>query len=359
MVQVGIGLLLGEWVFGYLSDRLGRRRTLITAVTIAGLFLLPMAYVNNYYLLLLASLVSAMGIGGMLAINVVYMQEIAPPRVRARVSQGSQVLAIVLSGVVPGILAQHLIPGHYRLWIYLLAGMILLIDVPLLAFGLPESPRWRGHSVVATEKVRVRELFGGSYGRRAILLLTCWTFIYAGAVYGYAEYIFEYLVVKGLSASQVFLVITIGSGVGGAAALLALAAIGERSERKTVIFGGSILFAVGLGLIALTKSAPVAGVGAAVAFAALPVMFTNLYIYTASAFPTRLRSLGTAWTDGVGHNGAIWGPFAASALFSATLTHHAWAWILWCTVPGALVPGLLMLLLGKKQRGQALETLSR
>jgi MFS family permease len=347
--------------------------------------------VDSYSLLLLTSLVSAMGIGGMLAINVVYMEEIAPARVRARVSQGSQVLAIVLSGVVPGVLAQHLIPGNYRLWIYLLAGMILLIDVPLLAFGLPESPRWleghgrvaearsvlerierlsirggralpepdlSGHSVVAAEKVRVRELFGSVYGRRAVLLLACWTFIYAGCVYGFAQYIFEYLVVKGLSASSVFLVITVGSGAGGGVALLALAAIGERVERKTVIFCGSILFTAGVLVIALTSSAVTAGIGAGIAFAALPVMFTNLYVYTAAAFPTRLRSVGTGWTDGVGHNGAVWGPFVATALFNATLTQHAWAWVLWCAVPGALVPGLLILLFGSRQRGRSLETLS-
>jgi putative MFS transporter len=392
MVQVGIGLFLGEWLFGYLSDRLGRRRMLITAVTIAGVFLIPMALVDNYVLLLLASVISSMGIGGMLAINVVYMEEIAPPRVRARVSQGSQVLAIVLSGVVPGVLAQHLIPGNYRLWIYLLAGLILLIDVPLLVFGLPESPRWlegrgrgadarkvlehierlsarggrvlpepdlAGHVVVSAKKVSVKELFGSVYGRRAILLLACWTLIYAGCVYGFAEYAFEYLVVKGLSASDVFLVITIGSGAGGGVALLVLALIGERLERKTVIFGGSILYAAGMLVFAVTSGAVAAGIGAAVAFAALPVMFTNLYVYTATAFPTRMRSVGTGWTDGVGHNGAVWGPFVATALFNATLTDHAWAWVLWCAVPGALVPGILMLVFGTRQRGRALEELSR
>jgi hypothetical protein len=90
----------------------------------------------------------------------------------------------------------------------------------LLAFGLPESPRWlegrgwvsdarkvlehierlsarggrvlpepdlAGHSVVSSEKVRVRELLGSVYGRRAILLLACWTLIYAGCVCGFAE----------------------------------------------------------------------------------------------------------------------------------------------------------------------------
>lgn len=77
---------------------------------------------------------------------------------------------------------------------------------------------------------------------------------------------------------------------GGCAALL-LALIGERLERKTVIFGGSILHGAGILVFALTSGAVAAGIGAAVSFAALPVMF------------------------------------------NATVTDHAWAWVLWCVVP--------------------------
>ena len=33
MVQVGIGLLVGEWIFGLLSDRFGRKRILMIAIS--------------------------------------------------------------------------------------------------------------------------------------------------------------------------------------------------------------------------------------------------------------------------------------------------------------------------------------
>jgi MFS family permease len=390
MTQVGIGLLLGEWLFGFLSDRIGRRRTLMLAIIVSGVFFAGVAFSGNFIYQMFFSGISAMGVGGMLSINVVYMQEIAPPRIRARVSQGSQALGLLISGLGAGLLASFLFPEHYREWIFVLAGLALLVNLPLVGFGLPESPRWlevKGldaqaiaslerierrvskngrialpdpnlgdHLVTESEKVPLRELFSREFMGRNLLLASCWTLIYAGSVYGFYQYIGVYLVEKGLSTSAIFLVTAIGSSIGGVAALLVLAALGERVERKTSVFAGSLLFACGLLIMSLTHVAVVASAGAVLAFLSMSVMFTNLYLYTANAYPTRLRSLGTGWTDGFGHNGAIWGPFVATALFS--LSAGGWGWIAWCALPGALVPGILMMVFGKKQRGVSLEALS-
>jgi MFS family permease len=83
---------------------------------------------------------------------------------------------------------------------------------------------------------------------------------------------------------------------------------------------------------------------------------TAVYTYTANAFPTRLRSIGTGWTDGVGHLGAWLGPVVAGHLFAATADHVCW--ILLITLPGALVPAVLLYGLGVRQRRAILEELS-
>jgi MFS family permease len=85
----------------------------------------------------------------------------------------------------------------------------------------------------------------------------------------------------------------------------------------------------------------------------------NLYNYTASAYPTRVRSVGTGGTDGVGHAGAVAGPLIASALFAVTAFSHHIAWFLWFTIAGSLLPGFLLLGLGMKQKRAVLEVISK
>ena len=68
-----------------------------------------------------------------------------------------------------------------------------------------------------------------------------------------------------------------------------------------------------------------------------------------------MRSLGTGWTDGVGHLGAWGGVLIAGALFVATNPRN---FVIFITIPCALVPGLLVAFFGKSQRRRTLEELA-
>jgi hypothetical protein len=72
-------------------------------------------------------------------------------------------------------------------------------------------------------------------------------------------------------------------------------------------------------------------------------------------YPTRMRSLGTGWTDGVGHLGAWGGVLIAGALFVATNPRN---FVIFITIPCALVPGLLVAFFGNSQRRRTLEELA-
>ena len=134
----------------------------------------------------------------------------------------------------------------------------------------------------------------------------------------------------------------------------------ERVERRTVAMVGGLIAAFAFLLLLLVHDK--LGVAALVLIAS-PVgqtlwLFT-MYNYTAAAYPTRLRSVGTGWTDGVGHRGSLTAPLVAGPLFVATAAAgHSWAWILWVAVPGALLPALLLQFTGMRQRGATLEELS-
>jgi hypothetical protein len=69
-----------------------------------------------------------------------------------------------------------------------------------------------------------------------------------------------------------------------------------------------------------------------------------------------MRSLGTGWTDGVGHMGAWGGVLLCGVVFSAA---SPLGWILLITIPGALVPGFLVAVFAKNQRRRSLEELAQ
>ncbi len=73
-------------------------------------------------------------------------------------------------------------------------------------------------------------------------------------------------------------------------------------------------------------------------------------------YPTRMRLLGTGWTDGVGHLGAWGGVLIAGALFSLT---NPRPFFIFVTIPCALLPAVLIAIFGTNQRNRALEELAR
>ena len=82
----------------------------------------------------------------------------------------------------------------------------------------------------------------------------------------------------------------------------------------------------------------------------------SMYVYIPANFATRLRGLGTGWTDGVGHLGAWGGVLLCGVVFTAA---SPLGWILLITIPGALVPASLVGAFGKRQHRRALEELSQ
>ncbi len=217
----------------------------------------------------------------------------------------------------------------------------------------PEPSR---HEVVEVGKTPIFELFRGEYARRTILLLVCWFLGYGGIIYGAAAYRLVFIAEQKHGSDFTFGASLVASLV-GAAALFVNSFWGEIVERRDTILLGAVLFTVGWAIAfkgadtawLLVLGVCTGGVGSA-------LWLFNMYTYTANAFPTRVRAIGTGWTDGVGHLGAWLGPVVAGHLYGAT-ADHVW-WVALITVPGALIPALLLRELGVRQRRAILEELS-
>lgn len=393
VVSTGLGIVVGEYVFAALADQFGRRRILLIAAAVCGLGTLPAAFTDNFYLLLLFLGLGATGIGGVIAINIVYMAEVAPSAARGKMTQSSQAFAIFLLNGVASLFAIVLMPQHYQAYIGVIAAGPLLVYVPLVALMLPESPRWLDahgrHNqaeeivarleresaarvgplpppvtaeVVAKPRVDWRDLFGPSYGRRTILLLTCWILGYSGLVYGPIGFMPLYLAREGFSAPAIFTAGLIGSAIGAPLIMLASGRLNERFERRYLILTGAVMASVGLLLVIAATIAwhSLIALSAAQILVAsgFYLWLFNMYTYTAVAYPTRIRSVATGWTDGFGHIGSMLSPLIVGTLFTVTAGVGYIGFFAYVIIPGALMPALLLARFGVNQKAASLEALT-
>src|SRR5215469_11555704 len=393
VVSTGVGIVAGEYLFALFADLFGRKHMLLVAAATCGLGTLPAAFTSSFALLTVSLGLGAMGIGGVLATNIVYMAEVAPNEVRGRMTQTSQAFAVFLLAVLASLPAIFLMPGHYQVYVALMAAGPLLVLVPLVAFVLPESPRWldaHGQRQKADEVVSrlerdsearadklppplvadvaphagatVRDLFGRDYRGRTVLLLVCWLLGYSGLIYGTIGFQNLYLARVGFPAQSIFIAGLVASVLGGAAGLLFAGRLNERIERRFLILAGAVLASAGLCLVlgtgAVWHSVLILTAAGVLASAGIYLWLFNMYTYTAVAYPTRIRSVGTGWTDGFGHVGSIVSPLIVGALFTATASAGYIGFFAYVIVPGALLPGLLLARFGIDQRAAPLETVT-
>jgi len=273
----GISVLIGGYAIGWLSDRIGRRKALILSSVLAGVFTWPFGYVTDYPALVVLSLADTLGFAGYLAVNVVYMSEMMGPAVRSKVIRSAQVLAIFLLSVVLSSLIPHYwIPGQYRRYLWLLAGLNIVMALALF-WRIPESPRWlearerrdqartivermearvtkrhpvlpepdlTPHQVVAEEKTRWLAPFGRQYVAVTVFLLVVMVLGY-GHVYGYAGYRFLFLAESRHYSAGFIFALAAWAAAASAAIYLLNALLGERVEPKYTQLAGAIMFAGG------------------------------------------------------------------------------------------------------------------
>ena len=290
------------------------------------MFIWPFAYVTNYPALFVLSIADTLGFAGFLAINVVYMSEIMGPKVRPRVMMVCQAVCIFLLLVVlTGIIPHYMFPGQYRQYLWILAGLNILIAVAAVLpdagvaalAGGPGAPRpgpqGRGADGDAGQPGRPHRpgragpgaAPGGGRGEDqlagrvrqeyvfvTILLLVVMVLGYGGIVYGGASQAFLFLSVnRGYSAGFVF-ALTAWSGVVSSAVYLLNAFFGDRFERRWTQLFGAILFAGGWwGVYEVHNTAGVVTLYI-IASVGTILWLWSMYVYIPNNYPTRMRVAG-------------------------------------------------------------------
>ncbi|QRZ61480.1 sugar porter family MFS transporter [Rothia sp. ZJ932] len=140
-----LGAALGALTIGYLSDSIGRKKTILLLAIIFFLGAVLCAVAPNLSILLVGRVFLGIGVGGASTVVPVFLSELAPYEIRGSLSGRNEMMIVVgqlAAFVVNAILGTTL--GHLEhVWRFMLA--ICAIPAIFLFIGMlrmPESPRW-------------------------------------------------------------------------------------------------------------------------------------------------------------------------------------------------------------------------
>lgn len=338
--SVGIlGLLPGALVGGMLADRYGRKRILLGSVLLFGLFSIATALAWNYPTLLLARLLTGVGLGAALPNLIALTSEAAGPRFRGRA------VSLMYCGVPIGAALGFF--GLAAAWqtVFWIGGIVPLLLVPLLLRWLPESPVFQR----SARGVPLRTLLAPGNATATLLLWLCYFFTLL-VVYMLINWLPMLLVGQGFSPSEaagVMFVLQFGAACG----TLLLGALMDKLSplwMSLLIYTGMLASLLALGtassLTAMLFSGFVAGLfatgGQSVLYALAPLFYR-----------TEIRATGVGTAVAIGRLGAMSGPLLAGKMLAlGTGTVGVMA----ASAPGILLAGAAVFWLMSRQKRTAL-----
>lgn len=135
-----LGAIFGALLTGPLSDRLGRRKTVIVISLLFALFALGCALATSLTMLIVMRFLLGLGVGGSSQIVPMYIAELAPAHRRG--AQGVLFQMMICVGTLLAYAVGYLLgPSGSWEWMLGLAVIPAVIFVVMMLF-LPESPRW-------------------------------------------------------------------------------------------------------------------------------------------------------------------------------------------------------------------------
>jgi MFS family permease len=353
------GAVLGALFFGWLTDRLGRKKLFFITLTVYLVATAATAFSWNLWSFMLFRFLTGAGIGGEYAAINSTIQELIPARVRGWTDlaiNGSFWIGAALGafGAIVLLDPAWFAPDHgWRL--AFLIGALLALVIFLMRMWLPESPRWlmthgriaEAEAIVAGIEQRVRAeghvippdplpkvrlvarastsfaevaetLFRRQRGRTAVgfTLMAAQAFFYNAIFFTYALVLTDFY---GIAANQVgwyILPFALGNVLGPILLGRFFDTIGRRpmiaftyTMSGLLLAGTGWLFAQGL-LTAQTQT-----IAWMVIFFFASAAASSAYLTVSETFPLELRALAIAFFYAIGTGiGGVIGPWAFGQL---------------------------------------------
>ncbi|MGA9322109.1 MAG: MFS transporter [Xanthobacteraceae bacterium] len=337
---------VGPPLFGFLSDKFGRKRVIVCGAYFFGLFTLAAVLTSSLRELIAVRVLAGVALGGMLPIVVTLNNEFAPARVRATL------VVLIFTGVtfgggLPGFVAAKLMGEYGWRSLFWIGGIAPIVIASILAIALPESikflalrPRRRNELIALLKRLRsdlvidpdTEFVISGEQnrsrfsmpalleGRLAALTPLFWisNFVAVMSLYFFNQWMPTVLSASGIPVAQAAIATTLFQFGGTLAGLISMRFLDKYGFIPVpILFACSIPIAACIGIPNLSPYFLLAllfGAG----FCILGLQFGNIAT-EANIYPTYIRAWGVGSNFAIGRIGGALGPLLGGFAFGAKL----------------------------------------
>jgi len=327
-----IGIFLGAFVGGWLTDKFGRK-VLFTVDLIAIIVCsVGQFFVGNAFLLVALRLLIGMAVGADYPIATSLLAEFSPRKWRGPLL-GAFVTMWFVGAAVAYIVGDALLHTHDG-WRWMLASAALPATIiVLLRLGTPESPRWlvkhgraeEATAVLATvfgpgttvsdlpeevhENLRIGALIRAGYGKRMAFITIFWTcsIVPLFAIYAFGPKILGALGLTGSLSNYGSAFITVMFLIGCLVAMYFV----DRRGRRPLIIHSFIWAGLALLLLGIFPGAPAGLILVFFALYAILIGGTQIlqWVYPNELFPTEIRGSAVGLASSLSRIGAAIGTY--------------------------------------------------
>ncbi|MCI2241172.1 MFS transporter [Adlercreutzia faecimuris] len=413
-----LGMVLGGAVGGILSDKLGRKKTLIMAVMFYGFFTLPQAFANDLAFFAAFRLIAGFGVGSCIPIVTTVFSESMPSKQRGvfvTCGMAFMVVGWVLAGLIANPICNTPTPiiegfcnqidyvtadggtatmyANWRLC-YLIGGLPLVYGI-ILIFVMHETPHWyanagmldkacerltqieqatRGTSHVydpallvvppRPEKTSPVVLFSNKYivGTAAIW---CTYFVGQFCVYGMNAWIPTWFVGVGYSQADSVMLQT-WNNVAAIASNFTVGFVADRIGRKRNLAGSWLFCIVAIVLCSLFVAPNNMGLCIVLMLLfgfALNYAITAVQPLMPETYPTAIRNTGTSWCQAFARFGGsassiVLGGIAGMAFFQNAAGGTNWSTVVLVLIVPFILGFVCTVLFVKETGGKTMDQLA-
>jgi len=360
------GWMIGAIVFGGISDRIGRKKTLIIGAAIFTVGTLFVMFTHSVDQISIVRFISGIGVGGAVPVAMVLTSEFSPEKSRAKF------VTIMFSGFVIGqtlgaYIAAAMMPVFGWRSLFLLGFIVPAIIIVVIAFFLPESARWLvlheqgGKNRPALEKIckridpslqidantefvavvekkdkgHLKDLFEGRF-KYVTPLLWLWYLCSSLGLFFIQSWLPQILVLKGLTAAH-------ASAMVGTAGLFGIAGtilVGFYLDKAGFKWG--FLWP----LVAIVCIVCIGGVSATAMvlfWICANGLFMNgghsiLTAFVPNVYPVKIRAQGSGVANAIARIGSIIGPYIGGVLIAMGMPMNHLFYLI--AIPFVLAAGL-------------------
>jgi AAHS family benzoate transporter-like MFS transporter len=312
-----LGVMVGALATGPITDRVGRRATMIVTVTAFSVLTLACAFARDPVTFGVLRFLAGLGLGGVLPIALALVNE------HAAVGRGGSATTVLMTGYHVGAVLTALLGivviGPWG-WpaMFVIGALPALVLVPLMVAFLPESESFERERRDAPRNP-LGVLFRGAFGRATIAF---WVTSFMGLllVYGLNTWLPEIMRAAGYELTAglaLLLVLNVGAVIG----LLVAGQVANRVGIGRAAVAWFAAAAVFLALISIRLPGAAIYVGVLLAGVFVFSSQVLVYAYVSHLYPAAARATALGSASGVGRLGAITGPLIGGALLGAGVAY--------------------------------------